>query len=428
MALWLLAGGLGLLACGDWLRAIVPPGLLPDNSDAGPEWKVFQPDRNVANWKSVWAPRHDTAYMVGDRGAIVRWRNGEFTRIPSGTDANLESIWGRSETDIFVVGQGGIILHGDGNSFSPVTEPDGDGGQRNLTKRNLFTVFGDRDLVFMAGERGEMISQDADGGLFRMVNETTIRSFPICESRVLDVTEQAALCTTQLVPHGTPDGGVSFGPDRYPGCGTPPECCIFDGGQTGCCLQQRCDPDGGPLEGRVGVDSDLKAGWASGDFGVVCGAGGAIYEWRDGDQGRKWYKNELAENTPYTRDSLAAAWGSSVGNVLCAGQDGRLMQRTNGDWQTRAIPTPVYVQGMWGTSSRDIYAVGFSGVLLRQDRFETFRDAGWYDEDVRVTQHLRAVTGVRLDFDGGPAGAPDGGPPTSRVWVVGSEGIVLIKN
>jgi hypothetical protein len=207
------------------------------------------------------------------------------------------------------------------------------------------------------------------------------------------------------------------------------ECCAFTntGGGTYCCYPQRCDADGGPLIGRLGVDADLKAGWAQGDYAVACGAGGAIYELMDGAQGRKWYRAELAENVPFTRDALAAAWGVGS-NVFCAGQDGRLMHKRNGVWNPESIPTPAFVQGMWGTGGRDVYAVGFSGVDLRYDGYPLHDGGvGWYAESVRVQEHLRTVTGVRLDFDGGQE-TPASGPPPARIFVGGSNGKILIKN
>lgn len=427
---WLFWAGVVVAACTDFPLSFSPENILGRPGADKPAWQVMQPDNTVANWRAVWAPNHTTAYIVGDNGAIMKWNGDSWRRLSSGTTEDLEAIFGQSETVIWVVGQNGVVLRGDGETFAPVTQP-GDGGMVNPTDRHLFTVFGDPGIVFMAGERGEVLTADSDGGLRRMVAETTLRTFPVCESRGVDVTANAGATCVPLVAHpGASGGPVTYGPDTYPTCGAPPECCAFadvPNPNQYCCYPQRCDPDGGPLVGRVGVGADLKAGWYGGGFGVLCGAGGAIYEWKDDVDGLKWYVNELAPNTPYTRDALVAAWGTGPGNVYCAGQDGRLMRRQNGVWSSTSIPTPVYVQGIWGTSSRDIYAVGFSGVLLRLDGFGTHRDAGWYDESVEVPGHLRSVTGVRLDYDGGEPG-PDGGPPPARIFVVGSGGKVLIKN
>ncbi len=423
------------------LEDILPAGVIPGTGrDAAvPPWIATIPDESVDNWKAVWAPRHDTAYFVGDNGAIMKWtgdNGGEFTRLASGTTANLESIWGRTlndVTDIFAVGAGGVVLHSTGGDFAPILQDQGDGGIGNPTSLNLFAVFGDGDRVYFAGERGEILAQNADGGVSRMDNETTLQIYPVCESRVVDITDtmNGPTCTTQAVPQQDANGNVFFDPAvTYPSCGTPPECCTFAGDPMYCCYPQRCDADGGPLTGRIGVDADLKTGWAQGNYAVVCGGGGAIYELGDGPDGYKWYKNELAPNVPFSRDALASSWGFSPETVYCAGQDGRLMRKRSGSWNPDSIPTPAFVQGIWGTGTRDLYAVGFSGVLLRYDGYPT-TDAGvgWFQEPIAVGEHLRAVTGVRLDFDGGlPTPDPALGPPPSRVFVVGANGKVLIKN
>ncbi|MEW5848338.1 MAG: hypothetical protein AB2A00_05965 [Myxococcota bacterium] len=405
---------LGVWACTQDCGAGLPGGLpLPGTNtsrpDANDTWKVTTPDPSVENWRGLWVAHADLAYVVGDRGAIARYENGNWTRVASGTEENLESVWGRDVNDIWAVGWNGTVLHSTGGDFTVM--PTG------ITS-HLFSVFGSNDVVFMVGAEGAILTPDADGGVRVMTDEVTLRSFPVCETRIENPAQNGGICTTYEIP-GEP--GV-----RYPLCGAPEECCVNPGGT--CCYGQRCDPDGGPLIGSVRLDADLKSGWASGNFAVACGGGGAIYEWRDGDRGYAWYEMQLAEGVPFTRDSLVTAWGTSQDNVYCAGQDGRLMRREGGDWVPRSIPTPVYVQGLWGTGRRDIYAVGFSGVVLRYDGFGVGRDAGWYDEDIHVDNHLRAVGGARLDYDGGPRQTPDGGPPPARVWVVGSGGVILQKN
>ncbi|MBI5498152.1 MAG: hypothetical protein HY904_24330 [Deltaproteobacteria bacterium] len=424
----LLLGLVALLGACEAIKNAIPEQVSPFRDAGRPAWRVEVPDPSVANWHGVWVGRHDLAYIVGDHGRIMRWDGVHWSQVSSPTTETLEAIWGRDETELWAVGLYGVILHGVDGVFTEVTQQGPDGGER-LTTRSFFSVHGSGDRVYMVGERGEIATRDPpDGGVRLMAAETTLQRFPVCETRVNNIEEAVPVCTTQLVAHDTPDGGLVFGPDRYAGCGTPAECCPFATQGGFCCYPQRCEADGGPMFGRVGVDADLKSVWASGDYAVACGAGGSIFEFDA--TAAQWTRSELADNVPYTRDALSTAWGTGPGNVYCAGQDGRLMRKRSGAWEPTTIPTPAFVQGMWGTGGRDIYAVGFSGVVLRYDGYPmTDAGVGWFDEELPsgVVEHLRAVGGARLDYDGGLA-TPEAGPPPSRVIVVGAGGKVLIKN
>lgn len=80
-------------------------------------------------WKSprrlhgVWGPSPDVLYAVGEKGLIVRSRDGgkSWSLAPSGTAQHLYAVSGRGADDVYAVGRGGTILRSTdgGDSWSP---------------------------------------------------------------------------------------------------------------------------------------------------------------------------------------------------------------------------------------------------------------------------------------------------------------------
>jgi len=402
-------------------------GLPGTGVDAGraSEWKISRPDPDVANWRSVWAERPSLAWAVGDDGAIIRFDGTNWTRVDSATAENLESVWARGESDIWAVGWNGTILHSTGAEFSAVPSP---------TTEHLFGVHGDHDSIYMVGARGVILTLDADGGVRDMLAERTIREFPVCENRVNIDDAVNAICVANPEPFLLPNGEIDFdnGPP-WPTCDVG-NCCgdtpYFNDEPAACCYPFKCDPDGGVLRARVGVDADLKTVWVSGDYAVTCGGNGAVYKYTEPGGVGQWRKEQDLDPDAgqLTQDSLVTSWGAGS-STYCAGQDGTLLRLAGADqsWvRDTSVRTPVYLQGMWGTWRQDRWVVGFNGTVIHYNGYG--EDAGWFPEDLGLTQHLRAVHGVFKDPDAGIDFDPDAGPPATRLFIVGAGGTVIQRH
>lgn len=65
----------------------------------------------------------DDIWAVGERGTVVRKRNGSVSSLPVPAVTNLHAIWGTAPTNVWVAGDSGIFYRWDGTTWSNVTRP-----------------------------------------------------------------------------------------------------------------------------------------------------------------------------------------------------------------------------------------------------------------------------------------------------------------
>ncbi len=68
----------------------------------------------------VWGSSGRDVYAVGDNGTILHHYSQGWTPMQSNTSNDLQSIWGSSRANVFAVGSNGTILRFDGQSWSPM--------------------------------------------------------------------------------------------------------------------------------------------------------------------------------------------------------------------------------------------------------------------------------------------------------------------
>lgn len=81
------------------------------SEDLGEEW-------SEGALKGVWGGASNDVFAVGFGGLIAHYDGSVWTRMESGTSADLEEIWGSASDDVYAVGEGGAILHFDGEAWS----------------------------------------------------------------------------------------------------------------------------------------------------------------------------------------------------------------------------------------------------------------------------------------------------------------------
>jgi hypothetical protein len=112
-----------------------------------------------------------------------------------------------------------------------------------------------------------------------------------------------------------------------------------------------------------------------------------------------------------TNASLQAVWGSSSTNVYAAGYDdygeGVILHYNGSAWSAMTLPDGVYdINGLWGASASDIYAVGKYGTILH------YNGSAWSAMTSNTTKHLNAVWGSAA----------------SDVFAVGANGTIMHTN
>lgn len=458
-------------------------------------WSLEQPFPDVANLNGVWGYDPEDLWAVGSSGTILHYDGVSWKKHQSPTSADLFAIDGHEtmtdgDKDIYAVGSSGTIIHWDGTSWTLEADiPDTRLSSLPAVRDNLMGVWHGRNLgIFVVGEKGTILVKEPDPNdanapwTWRvMLDELVQDRMAVCETRVAydgdgyPYANGATCAPCMLAP---PDGDASLpqslwmcsgsGTVQVPFCQGPDysavDCEVPStmrrGADPQCSFGQRCEADGvTPMYQVTYFPVDLKAvvGFGSGDNlrVIAVGESGAIVELRpNGARGSGaawncegatpssapafcWRPVARAGDTqnPAVRDTLAAVWGTSGGNVYAAGEDGRLLWRHDDDEWVRGSdptqaqwlrdfltpPTPVFLRDLWHQGRNDFFAVGFSGIVMHHTEGE------WRVEEVPTHAHIRAIWGkTRNDLD---AGVRDAEAPALRsVIAVGAQGIILRRS
>ena len=61
---------------------------------------------------------------------------------------------------------------------------------------------------------------------------------------------------------------------------------------------------------------------------------------------------------------LACVWGSSPRNVFAVGENSVILHYDGNSWSRMESGSDTYLLGVWGTSGNNVYAVGTNGTIL----------------------------------------------------------------
>ena len=68
-----------------------------------------------------------------------------------------------------------------------------------------------------------------------------------------------------------------------------------------------------------------------------------------------------------TTENLYSVWGSSCRNVFAVGYNGTILHYNGSTWSTMTSGTTMGLNGVWGSSANNVFAVGWSGTILHYD-------------------------------------------------------------
>ena len=110
--------------------------------------------------------------------------------------------------------------------------------------------------------------------------------------------------------------------------------------------------------------------------------------------------------TSGTTNWLNGVWGSSPSDVFAVGERGTILHYDGSAWSAMASGTSNRLNGVWGSSSSDVFAVGEPGTILHYD------GSAWSAMTSGATRSLRGVWGSS----------------SSDVFVAGGYGTILYYN
>ncbi|MBX3220318.1 MAG: hypothetical protein KF795_07335 [Labilithrix sp.] len=261
----------------------------------------------------------------------------------------LTSVWGSGKNDVWAVGSGGTIIHYDGAAWSRTPTP---------VKSTFRAVWG--------------------------------RS----------ATDVWAVAMTDTIFHTTGFAGGAAEWTRVTDASEPYEAraanAIWGSGagdlRIGARARSFYDPDTGEFpfvaQFTLGEDADGGVAWeAVRGEGTVLGFWGSsatdLWLVADNSERNGWEKGMIRHGTAApkggglvwsTVDSqstmtLEGIWGSSADDVWAVGEKGTIRRMTKGAsrWAIVSSPTTEALHAIWGSSANDVWAVGDSGTILHFD-------------------------------------------------------------
>jgi hypothetical protein len=92
--------------------------------------------------------------------------------------------------------------------------------------------------------------------------------------------------------------------------------------------------------------------------------------------------------TGNTTSDLCAVWGSSSSDVFAVGYSGTILHYDGTAWSAMTAGTTNELSAVWGSSSSDVFAVGYAGTILHYD------GSAWSAMTAAATDWLRGAWGT----------------------------------
>ena len=74
--------------------------------------------------------------------------------------------------------------------------------------------------------------------------------------------------------------------------------------------------------------------------------------------------------TSGTTNSLNGIWGSSSSNVFAVGSGGTILKYNGTSWSSMTSGTTNQLNSVWGSSGTNVFAVGIGGTILKSQRHQ----------------------------------------------------------
>ncbi|AKV04759.1 Type IV fimbrial biogenesis protein PilY1 [Labilithrix luteola] len=306
---------------------------------------------------------------------------------PLDPQAVLTAVWGSGKTDVWAVGSNGTIMHFDGTAWKamPAGIP---------VTFNAVWGSGPNDVWAACGPNVLFHSEGMHGA------SATWTNTPL-------TTEETRRGRAYTI-WGTSPNDIRIGGE--PAEMNDPETGVYSTFN----LMRRTAGDAGPSWKFIEGVAAIHGIWGS--------SADDVWMIADNSEDVPWMRAMILHGTkagdgadeswtPVDSQSsvvLDGIWGSSANDVWAVGDQGTIRHFSGGAarWDIVASPTSARLHAVWGSSARDVWAVGDSGTILHYD------GAAW------TASPAAFVLGKKPDLRGvWGSGAND-------VWIVG-DGVVL---
>ncbi len=312
---------------------------------------------------------------------------------------NLYGIWGNASDNIFISGADGTILHYDGKDHNGVKwvkmKSNSSQTLRSMWGTPSISSTSNPDQIVTVGDSGEILEYEK-GSWSRVVSSGNRTCFPSGSNYSgFDIYGVYGTDWDHITTYG--DYGTSpykwSGSEWYKYCGSPPPSSwkkkwLYYGSDSG--VKWR------PYDYRDWMYQMFRSNWEtiSGKTTHLFSVG---YD-RSKNQGFI-FKEQPLKGSYYTRissiKSINGIWGSSIDNIYAVGEGGKIVHSTNGtksnSWSYITSPTKKDLNGIYGASEDYIYAAGDDGTILYYGG-SAYKDK-WQEVPSITSQTLNSVWG-----------------------------------
>lgn len=288
-------------------------------------------------------------YAVGDAGAVVRFDGSSWSRMTFPWPKNLRGVWGASPSTIYAVGSdpssysnGGIYRY-DGDAWSLA---------KTISYYNLLTIWGfSSNAIFAGGDGGKIfffngadwIDNSPGMGITYSVNgiwgTSTADLFAVAGPYIVHRDGNGWTTMTNLGSNGLKAVWGSSSEN------------VFAAGQQA--RIYRYDGDEWTLSFDGGGGYEFSTLWGR-SANEVYALGGSYPLRAYRYDGAAW--NSI---TAPTQLAVYAAGAAGDAGVLAVGQNGQILKYAASGWEPLNRFTGHEYQGIWGSSTADVYVVGY---------------------------------------------------------------------
>jgi hypothetical protein len=247
--------------------------------------------------------------MPAEQG-VLRWARSTAVSTP----LYFNTVWGNAANDVWAGGTSGTISHWDGTAWSNVAFAAGATGDVKRLWGNA------ANNVWAAGGGGDL--QHFDGATWTLIANEGVPLYGLWGSSTSDV---------------------------------------WSVGQAGKVFHWNGSAWSSWPTGLSGTP-DLSAVWGTGPTNVYAVGGTSVWNY-DGSNGQNWRVIDVNAGNP-NGENLRTIWGSSPADIWVAGANGFLMHGVNGTWAQEANLGTGTILSLWGFADNDVYAVSNLGDIF----------------------------------------------------------------
>ena len=354
------------------------------------------PRPNATPYRAVWGSSTSDLFLAGYSALITHFDGSTFSNMPIPATADfyeLSGLWGSSASNVYAVGStlsgGGLIMRYDGSSWSDITPDEasfwlngvwGAGASAVFAVGNAYwdpDIFAwNNTILFFNGSSWSGMDLGTYATLNAVWGASASDVFAVGQGGAIYHYDGASW-SSMTSPTGQSLNAV------WGASGTD----VFAVGDSGTIIRY----DGSSWSTMTSPTASYLYGvWGeSGSNLYIAGASGQVYHWDGsnwsyqglpgyhygvfgfpgapyfvaGDYGRVFrYQSgawsQIAPTATLTTYSLNGIWGSSENNIYAMGGNGSIFHYDGSTWNNESIGGNISFNRIWGLAADDIYAVG----------------------------------------------------------------------